>query len=127
MGVMKRAALVIAVVLVAAACSSDGRDDAVIAPATAPLPITASVQEGGEITMPNQPADVKPLVAACLAEASSVDVTLNFGEGCHEAALAADHAGLAGIAADLREMMTTADSAARHVIIERIERALATL
>lgn len=127
MATMKRAALVMAVALVGAACSSDDRDDALPAPATASVSSTASVLEGAEISMPNQPADVKPLVEACLAEATTVGPSVNFSEGCNEAVLAADYAGLAEIAADLREMMTTEDAAARQVIITRIERAIARL
>ncbi len=67
------------------------------------------------------------MVAACLAEAADLGQSVNFSERCNEAALAADDVGLNEIAADLREMMTTVDTAARLVIIKRVEQAFASL
>lgn len=107
--------------VVGAGCSSDGS----VAPLTEPT--TATVPEGAAYTTPRQPSDVRPMVAACLAEAAGVGPSLNFSEGCNEAALAADTVGLDEIAADLREMMTTVDTAARLVIIKRVEQAIASL
>jgi hypothetical protein len=109
------------VLFLGAGCSSDDRGVA------STEPTEVSVLEGAAITMPNQPSDVRPLVASCLAQAASVGPSLNFGEGCNEAALAADEVGLGEIAADLREMMTTTDTAARLVIIERVQLAIAGL
>jgi len=117
----------IALVLFGAACSDNDGEAASTAQTAALVPTLASVTEGAEISMPDRPSDIAPLVTACLAEAASVGPTLTFDEGCNEAALAADHAGLGDLAADLREMMTTSDAAARQVIIDRIERAIASL
>jgi hypothetical protein len=118
---VRLALVLIAALVVGAGCSSDDR----AAPLTEPT--TASIPEGAAYTIPRQPSDVRPMVAACLAEAAGVGPSLNFSEGCNEAALATDDIGLDEIAADLREMMTTVDTAARLVIIKRVEQAIASL
>jgi hypothetical protein len=63
-------------------------------------------------------------VQACLSEARALTQAPQFGEGCNEASLAADHIGLATIAADLRSMVATADPDERLILINRLQEAI---